>query len=73
MAITNRIGWMITPPAIAMMRSTMPRIRSIWSSYPASDVHNLAAAQDPLTGWFTHAITRGRGIVFDPGALISRQ
>ena len=44
MAITNSTGWMITPPAIAMMRSTTPRIRSMRSRYPAKGLHNLEAA-----------------------------
>jgi hypothetical protein len=39
MAITNSTGWMITPPAIAMMRSTTPRMRSMQAAYPARVGH----------------------------------
>jgi len=52
MAITNSTGWMITPPAIAMMRRTTPSIRSMTSVLPSERPHNLQGAQNPLTGWF---------------------
>lgn len=50
MAITNSTGWMITPPAIAMIRSTTPRIRSMTSRYPARGLHNLEAALESQKG-----------------------
>jgi hypothetical protein len=40
-AIANSTGWMITPPAIAMMRSTMPTISSMGGVYPVGAIRNL--------------------------------
>src|SRR3954454_22973731 len=36
-ASANRIGWMMTPPAMAMMSRMIPRIRSMPRRYPRMD------------------------------------
>src|SRR3954451_21783789 len=47
-ASANRIGWMIAPPAMAMMSRMIPRIRSMPRRYPRTNVRTPEMPR-PLT------------------------
>src|SRR3954465_15889221 len=51
-ASANRIGWMIAPPAMAMMSRMIPRIRSMPRRYPRTN-GRTPAMHRPLTSFGT--------------------